>query len=36
MNRIWLGVLLAVFLLVGCVVGPGPRGSGMVVVPALP
>ena len=36
MKRILLAVLLGVFLFVGCVVGPGPRGSGVVVVPALP
>jgi hypothetical protein len=36
MKRILLATLLAMFLLVGCVVGPGPRGSGIVVVPALP
>jgi len=36
MKRILLAVLLGVFLFVGCVVGPGPRGSGLVVVPALP
>ena len=36
MNRICLAVLLGVFLFVGCVVGPGHRGSGVVVVPALP
>ena len=36
MKRILLAVPLGVFLLVGCMVGPGHRGSGMVVVPALP
>lgn len=36
MKRLLLTVLLGVFLLAGCVVGPGPRGSGVVVVPALP
>jgi len=36
MKRILLAVLLGVFLFVGCVVGPGPRGSGAIVVPALP
>ena len=36
MKRILLAVPLGVFLFVGCVVGPGPRGSGIVVVPALP
>ena len=36
MNRILPAVLLGVFLFAGCVVGPGPRGSGIVVVPALP
>jgi hypothetical protein len=36
MKRISLAVLLGVFLFVGCVVGPGPRGSAVVVVPALP
>ena len=36
MKRICLAVLLGVFLFVGCVVGPGRHGSGMVVVPALP
>ena len=36
MKRIGLAVLLGVFLFVGCVVGPGRHGSGMVVVPALP
>ncbi|MHB1025060.1 MAG: hypothetical protein ACYC24_05040 [Desulfobacteria bacterium] len=36
MKKISLAVLLGVFLFAGCVVGPGPRGSGMIVVPALP
>jgi len=36
MKRISPAALLGVFLFVGCVVGPGPRGSGIVVVPALP
>jgi len=36
MKRILLAVPLGVFLFVGCMVGPGPRGSGVVVVPALP
>ena len=36
MKGLWLAVPLGVFLFVGCMVGPGPRGSGMVVVPALP
>jgi hypothetical protein len=36
MKRICLAVLLGVFLFVGCVVGPGRHGSGMIVVPALP
>jgi len=36
MKRISLAVLLGLFLFVGCMVGPGYRGSGMVVVPALP
>ena len=36
MKTIFLALLLGVFLFVGCVVGPGPRGSGVVVVPALP
>ena len=36
MKRILLAVLSGVFLFVGCVVGPGYRGDGMVVVPALP
>jgi hypothetical protein len=36
MKRLGLGVLLAMFLLVGCMISPGYRGSGMVVVPALP
>jgi hypothetical protein len=36
MKRLLLAALLGVFLFAGCVVGPGPRGSGVVVVPALP
>ena len=36
MKRVLLAVLLGVFLLVGCVVAPGHRGSGVVLVPALP
>jgi len=36
MKRILLPVLFAAFLLVGCLVAPGRRGSGIVVVPALP
>jgi len=36
MKSILLAVLLGVFLFVGCAVVPGPRGSGVVVVPALP
>lgn len=36
MKGILLAVPLGVFLLVGCMVGPGHRGSGIVVVPALP
>jgi len=41
MKRISVAVLLAVFLFAGflfagCVVAPGHRGSGVVVVPALP
>jgi cytochrome c peroxidase len=36
MKRLFLAVPLGVFLFVGCVVGPGYRGSGVVVVPALP
>jgi len=36
MNKICLAVLLGMFLFVGCVVGPGRHGSGIVVVPALP
>lgn len=29
-------VLFVVFLLAGCAVVPGPRGTGVVLVPALP
>jgi hypothetical protein len=36
MKKISLAVLLGAFLFVGCVVGPGRHGSGVVVVPALP
>ena len=36
MKNLLVAVLLAMFLFPGCVVGPGPRGSGVVVVPALP
>ena len=36
MKKLCLAVLLGVFLFVGCVVGPGRHGSGVVVVPALP
>jgi len=36
MKKLLLAVPLGMFLLVGCVVGPGPRGSAVVVVPALP
>ena len=36
MKKILLAVSLGVFLFVGCMVGPGYRGEGMVVVPALP
>jgi len=36
MKRIVLTVLLAVFLLVGCLVVPGRQGSGVVLVPPLP
>jgi hypothetical protein len=36
MKRILLVVPLGVFLFVGCMVGHGHRGSGVVVVPALP
>jgi len=36
MKRILVGALLGGVLLVGCFVGPGHRGSGIVVVPALP
>ncbi len=36
MRRVLPAVLLAVFLFVGCMVAPGRRGSGIVVVPALP
>jgi len=36
MKRISSAVLLAVFLLAGCMVVPGRRGSGIVLVPPLP
>jgi len=36
MKSLLVAVPFAVFLFVGCVVAPGHRGSGMVVVPALP
>lgn len=37
MKRFLMVELFAVALLAGCMVGPGPRGSGgIVVVPALP
>lgn len=36
MKGILFAVLLGVFLFAGCMVGPGYRGEGMVVVPALP
>ena len=36
MKTIFLALLLGVFLFVGCVVAPGRRGSGVIVVPALP
>jgi hypothetical protein len=36
MKKLCLAVLVGVFLSVGCVVGPGRHGSGIVVVPALP
>jgi hypothetical protein len=36
MKKILLAVLLGSFLFVGCVVAPAHRGSGVVVVPALP
>ena len=36
MKRIIPALLLGGFLFVGCVVGPGRHGSGIVVVPALP
>src|SRR4030066_1129344 len=36
MKRMLLATLLAVFLLVGCMVVPGRRGSGVVGVPPLP
>ena len=36
MKRIVFVEVLAVFLLAGCMVGHGPHGGGVVVVPALP
>ena len=36
MKRLLVAALLATFLFAGCVVSPGHRGSGVVVVPALP
>ena len=36
MKSLLVAVPFAVFLFVGCVVAPGHRGSGVVVVPALP
>jgi hypothetical protein len=36
MKRVLLAVLLAGFLLGGCLVAPGLRGSGTPIVPALP
>jgi len=36
MKRLLLVDLIAVILLAGCMVGPGPGGYGVVVVPALP
>jgi hypothetical protein len=37
MKNLLIAVLLAMFLFAGCVVSPGHhRGSGVVVVPALP
>jgi hypothetical protein len=36
MKRILLVIPFGVFLFVGCMVGHGPRGEGVVVVPALP
>ena len=35
-KRIFLAVLLALFMLSACVVVPGRRGHGVVVVPPLP
>jgi hypothetical protein len=36
MRRILLASMLGWGLLAACMVGPGPRGAGMIVVPALP
>ena len=36
MKRILLALPIVAFLFAGCWVGPGPRGSGVVVVPSLP
>jgi hypothetical protein len=36
MKKILLAGMLGSFLVVGCVVAPGHRGSGAVLVPALP
>ena len=36
MKSLLVAVPFAVFLFVGCMVAPGRRGSGVVVVPALP
>ena len=36
MKRIFPAVLLAAFMLSACVVAPGRRGHGVVVVPSLP
>ncbi|MBE0569358.1 MAG: hypothetical protein IH576_01830 [Deltaproteobacteria bacterium] len=36
MERIFLAVLLAVLLSAGCMVAPGHRGSGVLLVPPLP
>jgi hypothetical protein len=36
MKKLLLVVPLAVFLLAGCMVAPGPQGFGLVMVPALP
>ncbi len=36
MRRREIAVLLAVSLLAGCLMVPGPRGSGTILVPPLP